>query len=144
MMDASTLLVDDDIRQQIEHYTVIRRKEDGYWQIVIDRKVIYLHRWIMDAPRGVVVEHRDGNRSNNQRSNLRATSQSVNKSNPNDKIPLSASGVRGVVPQRDKWRAQIYRDGVRYNLGTFDTIEEAVKCRQQAEKEYHHEHHSRD
>lgn len=43
--------------------------------------------------------------------------------------PNSASGYIGVQPKRDKWVAYINYKGVRYNLGTYSKIEDAVKAR---------------
>ncbi len=46
----------------------------------------------------------------------------------------SASGFVGVQPKRDKWTAQITYKGVRYHLGTYEKIEDAVKARARAKE----------
>lgn len=44
---------------------------NGYWHISFGRKQKYLlHRLIVGARKGQVVHHKDGNRDNNDRSNL--------------------------------------------------------------------------
>ncbi len=43
--------------------------------------------------------------------------------------PHSQSGFVGVQPMRDKWMASINYKGVRYNLGTYGKLEDAVKAR---------------
>ena len=49
---------------------------DGY--AVRDHKRIAMHREIMQCPKGLVVDHIDGNRMNNQKYNLRIMTQSEN------------------------------------------------------------------
>jgi len=39
---------------------------------------VYLHRFLMDAPEGMVVDHIDGNPLNNCKANLRVTTQKIN------------------------------------------------------------------
>ncbi len=48
--------------------------------------------------------------------------------------PHSASGFVGVQAKRDKWIAYIHFKGVRYNLGTYSSIEDAVKARAQGKE----------
>ncbi len=48
--------------------------------------------------------------------------------------PNSASGYVGVQPKRGKWFAYINYKGVRYNLGTYSRIEDAVKARARAKE----------
>ncbi len=46
----------------------------------------------------------------------------------------SSSGFVGVQPKRGKWYAYINYKGVRYNLGTYNNIEDAVKARARAKE----------
>src|SRR3990167_2833786 len=48
-------------------------------------RTIYMHRVIMNAPSGLVVDHIDGNGLNNQRSNLRVVTARENLWNRRDK-----------------------------------------------------------
>ena len=74
----------------------------------------------------------------NRKCNLRATTPSQNARN--HKLSTSnTSGATGVTLQKSnqKWRATI---GIDYNtitLGTYDTFEEAVRARKNAEKLYY-------
>lgn len=43
-----------------------------------NHKVGYMHRFIVDAPKGMVVDHLDGNGLNNTRGNLKITTQEAN------------------------------------------------------------------
>lgn len=68
-------------------------------------KTLYMHRLIIDAQKGEYVDHEDGNGLNNQKYNLRRTTQSVNIANAK-KYGNGKSGYRGVVKYRDGWKAQ--------------------------------------
>lgn len=46
----------------------------------------------------------------------------------------SVSGYTGVSPKRDKWQAYITYKGVRYSLGSYFKIEDAVKARARAKE----------
>ena len=51
----------------------------------------------------------------------------------------NTSGYKGVSWRKDsnKWRAQLWVNGKSYNIGCFDTKEEAIEARKQAEEKYH-------
>lgn len=106
------------------------------------RKKESLHRLIMGAGTGDVVDHIDGNPLNNCRSNLRLCMNSQNlknrKLNKNNK-----SGFKGVVKSSfgNKWRARITSDGARIALGSFDTAEEANEAYVRAAKILHGDFH---
>jgi hypothetical protein len=94
------------------------------------RTTRYLHRVVMDAPSGLVVDHRDGDGLVNTSANLRIVTQGQNLQNRKGAHSLNkSSGVRGVTRSkntRQPWRARCVVDGVEYSLGRFDTIEEAA------------------
>ena len=82
------------------------------------------------------VDHKDRNRLNNCKNNLRIVPHSKNNSNSKLRINSSRSGYIGVNWCEDKhgWVATIYK-GKRYYQGTYPTIEEALIARLKAEKE---------
>ncbi len=49
----------------------------------------------------------------------------------------SQSGVRGVCPLGNKWRASITAAGKYYHLGTFENIDDAIAARKTAEDQLH-------
>jgi len=83
---------------------------------------IYLHRFLLDAPKGVQVDHTDGNALNNRRDNLRLCTPSENACN-RGKTCLNKSGYKGVSFRSDtkKCRAQIEKLGKIYSLGSFNS-----------------------
>ena len=48
----------------------------------------------------------------------------------------NSTGVLGVSPKGDRFRATLYLRGKQVNLGTFDTIEEAAEARKLGEEKY--------
>ena len=83
----------------------------------------------------MVIDHINGNRADNRRSNLRIVPQSKNLIN---KAILSnnKSGVSGVFfdKERKKWTAEIRMDGIKCYLGRYEKMEDAVYVRYIAEK----------
>lgn len=83
-------------------------------------------------------DHIDRNPLNNRRNNLRkATIQDNNRNR--GLFKNNTSGVMGVnwENKRDRWRARIYIDKHRLELGFFVNKEDAIRVRLLAEKEYY-------
>lgn len=79
---------------------------------------LLMHRVLLDAPAGMVVDHRNGNGLDNRRENLRLCTQAQNAQNRTDHIRPTWYGVR---PVRAGWVAEF--KGAR--LGLFSTPSEA-------------------
>lgn len=96
---------------------------------------IPIGRVLLNPPRNKVVDHIDGNPLNNHRSNLRICSQHENAIN---RAPMKKKkrGTVGVHAHRNKWEARICLNHKVICLGIFDTEQEAIAVRKQAEKEY--------
>ena len=102
----------------------------GYFQAVINGKYVYLHRLIMDAPKGLVVNHINGNKADNRKENLEVVTNSYNCSvlayrdlNKNKKMKLP----RGIDFYCGKYRLRmtnpISHKGE--NFGLFDELDVA-------------------
>lgn len=91
------------------------------------RKII-MHREIMDAPKGLVVDHRDGDGLNNRKSNLRVCTQAQNACNRRPRWDGTSvyKGVSWYKPSK-KWEAKITYKGKCTYLGRFDDEIEAAK-----------------
>jgi HNH endonuclease len=105
--------------------------------------LIYMHRVIMEAPKGFVVDHRDCNKLNNQRANLRLVTPRQNCYN---KPPHrdNKSGYKGVfkinIPYAgDLWTARITVNKQMIDLGVFQTPEQAAVAYNKAAQEHHGE-----
>lgn len=90
------------------------------------RLTLLMHREIMKAPQGIMVDHRDTNSLNCQRYNLRLCTNMQNQQNraPNKRRELP---YKGVTRRRGKFIAQICVSGARIFLGSFKTAEEAYE-----------------
>jgi len=101
-------------------------------------RLIGLHRQIMGDPKGMVVDHINGDPSDNRRENLRVCSQEENTRNrghsKHNKI-----GIKGVFVHRGRYRAQIRVKGRRIHLGDFDTPELAQSAYATAAIKHHGE-----
>jgi len=98
-----------------------------------------------DIPTGMVIDHIDGNATNNLLSNLRLTTQRINTKNQCKRV-TNTSGHMGVYwsNTRNKWVAEIKVDYKKVHLGVFVEKKEAVAARQTAEKKYgFHSNHGR-
>ncbi len=108
-----------------------------YKRVTVDGVRFYAHQavWIMhhgDIPdgRGVVIDHIDGDGSNNRLCNLRLTDQSGNARNTKRRVD-NATGVMGVsmCSTTGRWKARLANEW----LGRFDSFGDAVQARRDAE-----------
>lgn len=115
-------------------------RKDGYVVIKVNGKPYKAHRLAflyMTGSMPVTVDHRDRNPSNNRWSNLRAASHAENCRNRTFK---NATSTPCVGKERSgRYRARLKINGVRIQLGTFDTTEEAALAIKAAKKRLHGE-----
>lgn len=100
-----------------------------YVTVRINKKIISLHRIIINAPDGMLVDHANRNSLDNRKCNLRLATRSQNMGNRISRI--GASKYKGVHwrPSMSKWRAQITagaKGDKQLKLGNFDTEDEAA------------------
>jgi hypothetical protein len=83
---------------------------------------ILMHRVVMDAKKGKQVDHIDSNRLNNQKENLRFSTQQQNVWNARPRKNCT-SKFKGICWSKNakKWRAQIKVDGKTKHIGYFDS-----------------------
>lgn len=125
------------------------RKKIPYRSVAIKSKQWQVHRiiWIMNygkLARDLVIDHINGDTLDNRLENLRVTTCSGNQKNR--KLNYNSStGYSGIyLDKYGKYQVQIYSENVKMYLGRFKTLEEAVKVRKEAEKEYnYHGNHGR-
>lgn len=95
-----------------------------------NNKMHLLHRDIMNAPDGVMVDHINGNGLDNRRCNLRFVDKYQNTSNrrPSKVNKLGFKGVRCFPNKTKAFRATITHHHQVTILGYFLTVEEAAKA----------------
>ena len=98
-------------------------------------RVVYMHREIMQPPKGSIVDHIDPNTLNNRRCNLRVCTPEQNQVNRGPRG--GSSQFVGVYRRRDKWVAEIVWRGEYFYLGLFDDEVEAAKARDRKAYEFH-------
>ena len=87
-----------------------------------------MHSQIMNALEGMVVDHIDGNGTNNRRTNLRLCTRAQNLYNSRPRASRSQyKGVR-FDKRTGKWIAEITHRGRKHYLGAFDNEIEAAQA----------------
>ncbi|WP_265886679.1 HNH endonuclease [Roseomonas mucosa] len=89
---------------------------------------LWLHRLITDAPKGLVVDHIDGDGLNNRRGNLRLCKQADNVCNTRGK--RSGKKYKGVYydVRRGNFYAQIYKDKKSFTVCGLQSEEAAARA----------------
>ncbi|MAE82815.1 MAG: hypothetical protein CMB80_08785 [Flammeovirgaceae bacterium] len=80
--------------------------------------LIFMHKLLMRPPKGMIVDHINGDVLDNRKSNLRVCTQKQNLKNrlPNRNCVVRAKGVHIC---NGKFRASIKSDNKRYDLGSY-------------------------
>lgn len=116
-------------------------RKDGYVQIRINYKFYLAHRLIYLLHYNTlpaIIDHIDGNQSNNKIENLREATRTQNGYNAK-KWKNNTSGTKGVSfsTQRNKWRVRLIIKGVETHFGFFEDLELAALVANEARDKYH-------
>lgn len=98
----------------------------------INKRKVYLHRFIMSPTDNMVVDHINHDTTDNRKCNLRVCTQQENTRNK----------VSKGVPKRcdtNRWEAYVFMNNKKIHLGYFATKEEALDARKDGEKKYYKE-----
>lgn len=103
------------------------------------KRTLKIHRFITDAPDGMVVDHINHDTLDNRRCNLRVVTNQQNIRNMNGaSITNNNSKVRGVyalkLKNKTKWTVQLKINGRSTHFGTYETIEEADRVAKEKRK----------
>jgi hypothetical protein len=114
-------------------FTLKTKRGPCYAGTNMSGRIISMHRFLMNPPKGMWVDHIDGNGLNNRRSNLRICTPRQNACNHSRRKPKSATsqfvGVFQRRQQPDKWYAKVEYAGMICRLGPFDSELEAARAR---------------
>lgn len=86
--------------------------------------IIYLHRLLLNTPKGYDSDHINRIKLDNRRSNLRIATRSENQQNKG-RYKTNKSGTKGIELHKGKWRTRVSIDNKRIYIGRFKTLEEA-------------------
>lgn len=131
-----TIVDDEDFEDLAKSRWYVFKCRD--WHLPYAKRLdgMLMHRVLLNAPDGIVCDHRNGNSLDNRRDNLRLSTRSQNKAN-SKRYSNNKSGFKGVSwsKQRRKWKAKIYVNLQPIDLGCFsDVIEAAAAYRAAATK----------
>lgn len=90
---------------------------------------VYLHRFILDAPDGLEVDHKNRDGLDCRRDNLRLATSSQNRANRAKlKLGNRYRGVWRLSRDTSRWTGQVQHKWKRIHLGIFATEEEAARA----------------
>ncbi len=113
-------------------------KPDNRVSTKINGKTVRIQYLLLGGKAGLEIDHINGNTLDNRRCNLRYTTRQQNTQNTRGHNP--ESGIKGVYRKRSKWAAEIWVNGSKIWLGSYDTISKAAKARKEAALKYHGEY----
>lgn len=101
-------------------------------------KKIALHRYLLDPPKNLVVDHINHDPLDNRRCNLRILTNAQNCQNKNGLNKNNKTGVRGVswCESLNSWRVSIRKDGKYVYQNNFRKFEDAKDAAEKAIKKY--------
>jgi hypothetical protein len=138
-------VVDDEDYEELAKYKW-RAQKGGYTFYAVrssylkdgKHNVILMHRVILDAPKGMFVDHINGDGLDNRRCNLRLCTHAENIRNSKTRRD-NTSGYKGVylLKHDRKWCACLSVNGVTRHLGRFTTPEAAARAYNEAAEKYY-------
>jgi hypothetical protein len=140
-------LVDDQDYERVSQFNWFASKPTVTGRITASRRVahptdpkkqqsLYLHRFILNAPPGLVVDHINGNGLDNRRCNLRLATHSQNHANVG-LIANNKTGYKGVsvCSKTGKYRVRVHLQGRQLWGGYFTDLIEAARAHDAKAKE---------
>ena len=129
-------LIDIDDFERVSAHTW-HRTGRGYAGAYIDGKYTRFHRFLMNAPANLQVDHINLDKSDNRKLNLRLATNAENQRNSRLQSN-NTSGLKGVsfYKPRNKYRARIKVDGKEIHLGYYVSIIEASEAYDRAANHY--------
>lgn len=137
-------LVDDEDFRRISSWNWYATNCGGKWYAVRKNPAgkpykIYLHRFLLEPPPGLVVDHKNGDTLDNRRKNLRLCTRSQNQFNQG-KQKRTKSGLKGAYQTPGGgWYSKIAAFGQSHFLGTFPSKQKAHQAYKRAAKKLHRE-----
>ena len=138
-----TIVDDEDYEYLNQFKWYLLKSHTNYYAIRTIRpenKLIQLHRIVIKAKKGEMVDHINGNKLDNRKSNLRICTNSQNCQNK--KISkFNKSGFNGVswCKKNKKWVAQIACNNKKMHIGYFTNPIDSARAYNKAAIKYHGE-----
>lgn len=89
----------------------------------------YMHRVILNAPENLQIDHKNRNKLDNRKDNLRLATNAQNQTNSLRKLCFKTSRFKGVSwsKQKHKWEVRLSVDGKRIYAGRYTDEHEAAR-----------------
>ena len=135
----------DKIKDYTWGHSSQHNKPDGYLTTTVENRIdgkrkaktIFFHKKVVDYP---IVDHKNRNKLDNRKENLRNATSSENSTNVGLKSNNTSGFIGvGLFKKSQKWYARINVDKVRIFLGQYSSKEDAIIARLKAEKQYYGE-----
>ena len=118
-------------------WKIINHKTVSYITTTTGKCRLYLHRILLKCPKGLQIDHINGNGLDNRKENLRICTHAEN--GRNRKVgDNNTSGYKGVswITRQGKWRATIKINQKRIHLGEYVNIIDAINAYETAATNY--------
>lgn len=132
-----TALNGEQIKVDAEDFPLLRRHQwtistEGYAMTYCGKYQVYMHRLIMAPLGSLYIDHKNHDRLDNRKKNLRITTNSGNQMN------RKLTNISGVTWHKasGKWRARVKKNQKEIYLGVFDSKLDAMKARMEAIKNW--------
>lgn len=129
---------DFELLSKYKWYFVLKKPtaRTGYAVHDFNKRHVSMHRFLLNPPKEMDVDHINRDGLDNRRSNIRICTRSFNMAN------IAARGrYKGVekVKKYDKWFARIRLNGKRKYIGIFNTPEDAARAYNEVAKDFYGE-----
>ncbi len=106
------------------------KNAEGYWVTRFKKKDMYVHRIVWELingeiPKGLSIDHINGDRGDNRIENLRVVSA---RGNGQNRAEHRSGRLVGATKDGKRWKAQLRINGKSIHIGRYDTELEAHKA----------------